>query len=193
MDLDARWAYVLDFEGDELTEAWSAKSESSRRGVPLHPLLADTLRRIEPVTRPDGTLSPWVFPVTDARRKVRLRDRRGRVHPVRGDRRSPQTTWLGLCLRQALAAAGIERRVTVHGLRRTFAVLLQDAGAPDSVIRQALGHAQQGVTEQHYLPRRDPVVQGWVDRIEIRQGGRPARLGPLPSGALLAPAPRLLQ
>jgi hypothetical protein len=40
----------------------------------LHPLLADTLRRIEPVTRPDGTRSPWVFPVTDARRKVRLVD-----------------------------------------------------------------------------------------------------------------------
>ena len=115
------------------------------------------------------------------------------MHPVRGDRRSPQTTWLGSCLRQALAAAGIERRVTVHGLRRTFAVLLQDAGAPDSVIRQALGHAQQGVTEQHYLPRRDPVVQGWVDRIELRQSGQPARLGPLPSRALLAPGPRLLQ
>jgi integrase len=46
------------------------------------------------------------------------------------------------CLRQALAAAGTERRVTVHGLRRTVVVLLQDAGAPDSVIRQALGHAQ---------------------------------------------------
>jgi integrase len=80
--------------------------------------------------------------------------------------------------------------VTVHGLRRTFAVLLQDAGAPDSVIRQALGHAQQGVTEQHYLPRRDPVVQGWVDRIELK---RAVEASPLPSGALLAPAPSLLQ
>jgi integrase len=114
------------------------------------------------------------------------------VHPVRGDRRSPQTTWLGSCLRQALAAAGIERRVTVHGLRRTFAVLLQDAGAPDSVIRQALGHAQQGVTEQHYLPRRDPVVQSWVDRIQIYRGSQPAELTSSSPSVILAAQPRLL-
>jgi hypothetical protein len=99
--LEARWAFVLDYEGDDLTEAWSPKTESSRRAVPLHPLLARTLAGLERVRGPDGTVSPWVFPVTDARRKERLVDRRGRVHPVRGDRRSADTTWFGRCLRLA--------------------------------------------------------------------------------------------
>jgi integrase len=165
--LDARWAFVLDYEGDDLTEAWSPKTESSRRAVPLHPLLARTLAGLERVRGPDGTLSPWVFPVTDARRKERLVDRRGRVHPVRGDRRSADTTWFGKCLRLALARARIKQRVTIHGLRRTFAVLLQDAGAPDSIIRQAMGHEPHGVTARHYLPRRDALVQRWVDRISV--------------------------
>ena len=57
-DLETRWAYVLDFEGDELTSAWSPKSESSARAVPLHPLVVRALRRVEPVARPDGEILP---------------------------------------------------------------------------------------------------------------------------------------
>jgi integrase len=123
---------------------------------------------VDPVTRPDGTVSPWVFPVRDARKRRRFRDALGRVQPVRGDRRSPGTGFFGAKLRQALTAAGIERRVTVHGLRRTFAVLLQESGAPDSVIRQALGHGERGVTELNYLPRRDDAIKRWVDAIGVR-------------------------
>ena len=167
MDLVNRWALVTDFEGDEQANAWSAKSESSRRAVPLHPALADMLRQVEPVTRPDGSASPWVFPIVDGRKRKRLYDGQGRPRPMLGDRRSPDTTYFGRCLRKALALAGIQRQVTVHGLRRTFAVLLQDAGAPDSIIRQAMGHAARGVTERHYLPRRDRMVQHWVDQIRI--------------------------
>jgi len=88
---------------------------------------------------------------------------------MRGDRRSPSTTYFGKCLRLALTKAGLDRRVTLHGLRRTFSVLLQDAGAPDSIIRQAMGHAERGVTESHYLPRRNELLQRWVDQIAIDQ------------------------
>lgn len=167
IDLTKRWAFVLDFEGDELTEAWTTKTDSSRRAVPLHPLLVNTLRRMPVVKMPDGKPSPWMFPVMDERKTERRKDRKGRAQPVLGDRRSPDTTYFGRCLREALTEVGISHRVTVHGLRRTFAVLLQDVGAPDSVIRQAMGHAQVGVTERHYLPRRDAVVQRWVDRIRV--------------------------
>jgi integrase len=66
-----------------------------------------------------------------------------------------------------LKTAKVDRAVTIHGLRRTFAVLLQEAGAPDSVIRQALGHGQRGVTELNYLPRRDATVKRWVEAISV--------------------------
>lgn len=193
VDLETRWAKVADFEGDDQAGAWSPKSESSHRPVPLHPVLAAAVEQIEPTMCPDGTPSPWVFPIIDPRKRKRLHDSDGRPSPVIGDRRSPDTTYFGRCLKQALALAGIQHRVTVHGLRRTFAVLLQDAGAPDSVIRQAMGHAPRGVTERHYLPRRDPVVQRWVDRIRIERCSdtegpetKPARICPVtPDDAIL--------
>ncbi|MEM9490328.1 MAG: tyrosine-type recombinase/integrase [Myxococcota bacterium] len=167
VDLDRGWAYVVEFEGDEFADAWSPKTESSARAVPLHPRVVAALRQVEPVVCPDGRVSPWMFPVTDSRKRERRRDRLGRLQPAYGDRRAPGTNFLGTKLRQALKAASIERKVTIHGLRRTFAVLLQDAGAPDSIILQALGHSQRGVTETNYLPRRDEVVKRWVDRINI--------------------------
>ena len=155
------------FEGDELTEEWSPKTESSRRAVPLHPLVVRALERVQPVQRPDGSVSPWVFPVTDRRKRRRTVDRHGRRQSVIGDRRSPTTSFIGIKLREALDKAGIKRRVCVHGLRRTFAVLLQETGAPDAVIRQALGHSARGVTETHYLPRRAETVRRWVDAIQV--------------------------
>lgn len=165
--IDDRWAYVLEFEGDEITSAWTPKTETSRRAVPLHRLVVKAFERVEPVARPDGSISPWMFPVSDARKRKRKRDRRGRWQPMVGDRRASDTTFLGTKVRGVLRAAGIPHRVTVHGLRRTFAVLLQEHGAPDSVISQALGHGARGVTDGHYLPRRDPLVKRWVDAIEV--------------------------
>lgn len=166
--LDEGWAYVLNFEGDARTEAWSPKTESSARAVPLHPLVAEALRRVEPVTRWDGQVSPWVFPVVDGRKRRRYTDNRGRLNRAVGDRRSPATSFFGKKLNEALRAAGVHRHVTIHGLRRTFAVLLQDVGAPDSVISEALGHAATGVTHAHYLPRRNELVKRWVEKIDVR-------------------------
>lgn len=167
MDLEMRWAYVLDFEGDEHSEAWKVKSESSRRAVPLHPLVVRAMTTVEPVVRPDGQMSRWVFPVLDPRKKKRMIDKLGRVHPAYGDRRSPSTTFFGRKLHQVLKIANIDRRLTIHGLRRTFAILLQEYGAPDAIIRQALGHCARGVTETHYLPRRRDNVRRWVDAIQL--------------------------
>ena len=183
VNLVERWTYVLDFEGDELTEAWSPKTESSVRAVPLHPLVVRALERTKLVIRPDGSQSPWMFPVIDPRKRKRLPERQGWRQPVCGDRRSSGTKFIGSKLRAAMQAAGIERSITLHGLRRTFAVLLQEAGAPDSVIRQALGHGERGVTEFNYLPRRDEMVMRWVDRIAVEI---PALEGsPTPSGELV--------
>lgn len=178
LDLERRWALVVEFAGDEATSAWSPKTEGSRRAIPLHPLLVEALAAVPPVELEDGSPSPWLFPVRDARKARRTTDRKGRRQPMRGDRRSPSTTYFGKCLRLALTEAGIDRRVTLHGLRRTFSVLLQDAGAPDSIIRQAMGHAERGVTESHYLPRRNELVQRWVDQIAIDQKPADPNAGP---------------
>lgn len=164
--LNEGWAYVLDFEGDELNAAWSPKTKSSRRAVPLHPVVRYALERVEPVTCPDGSVSPWMFPIMQ-KRKRRFHDKLGRLQRGYGDRRSPGTSSFADRLREVLAEVNIKRRVTIHGLRRTFAVLMQEAGAPDSVIRQALGHGSKGVTELHYLPRREKVVKQWVDAIAV--------------------------
>ncbi len=168
LKLRERWAYVLDFEGDELTDAWTAKTGSSLRAVPLHRLVVKALERIEVIERGDGKRSPWVFPVLDTRKKQRFRDAKGRLQLARGDRRSPGTTFFGKKLRAALREAGVTRNVTIHGLRRTFSVLLQEAGAPDSIIDEALGHGARTVLHRNYLPRRNPIVQKWVDRIVVR-------------------------
>jgi integrase len=132
-------------------------------------MLVEVLVQQRAVMLPEGVPSPWMFPVMDSRRKDRFTDRRGRLQPMAGDRRSPNTNFFGKCLKRALEEAKITRRVTVHGLRRTFAVLLQDVGAPDWVIAQAMGHAERGVTARHYLPRREEVLQEWVDKIDLDQ------------------------
>jgi len=46
-----------------------------------------------------------------------------------------------------LAAAGIERRLTVHSLRHTFAVRLQERTGDLRIVQAALGHRQLGTTE----------------------------------------------
>jgi integrase len=167
VDLESRWATITEFRGDENTTSWRPKTNSSYRKVPLHPIVVEALRRSPVVELADGKPSPWVFPVLDERKVERVVDARGRTQLARGDRRSPSTTFFGKKLRPVLRSSGIERDVNIHDLRRTFAVLLQETGAPDSIIRQALGHGGQGVTELHYLPRRDAEVQRWVDRIEF--------------------------
>ena len=167
VDLDQRWAYVLPFEGNDLADRWDPKTEASRRAVPLHPLVVEALQRTPKIRRLDGSLSPWVFPVADKRKRRRYADSKGRPQPILGDRRSPGTTFFGKKLQYVIEKTEIDRTITVHGMRRTFAVLLQEAGAPDSVIRAALGHSRRGVTEINYLPRRDPLVQRWVDSIRL--------------------------
>jgi integrase len=119
------------------------------------------------VLGPDEKPSPWLFPVTDDRKTERRVDRKGRRQSILGDRRSPDTTFFGKKLRAVLAEIGITRTLTIHGLRRTFAVLLQESGAPDSIIDELLGHGPRTLLKRNYLPRRNPLLQEWVNRIQV--------------------------
>jgi site-specific recombinase XerD len=47
------------------------------------------------------------------------------------------------------ARAGIDKRVHPHGLRHTFAVELENAGTPVTVISKLLGHSSTAVTSRY--------------------------------------------
>lgn len=52
-------------------------------------------------------------------------------------------------LRRLAAKAGIDKRVHPHGLRHTFAVELEAAGTPATVISKLLGHSSVAVTARY--------------------------------------------
>lgn len=102
-----------------------------RRKVAMTPVLADALRRhrrrlLE--EQAPGLDAGWVFPNTKG-----------------GLMRNSSPT---KALKAALAAAGVERRVTFHGLRRTFNNLARQA-ASGQVVRAITGHVTERMTE-HY-------------------------------------------
>ena len=65
---------------------------------------------------------------------------------------------------RALRDAGITG-LTLHGLRRSFALLGESAGAPDGAIRQVMGHSVAGVAEG-YRPRSVDALRPYLQRIE---------------------------
>lgn len=52
-------------------------------------------------------------------------------------------------LRRLAGKAGVEKRVHPHGLRHTFAVELEAAGTPVTVISKLLGHSSVAVTARY--------------------------------------------
>lgn len=51
--------------------------------------------------------------------------------------------------KDTLRAAGIERNVVLHGLRHTAVDLLYEAGVPESVIVEIIGHSSRSMTRQY--------------------------------------------
>lgn len=73
------------------------------------------------------------------------------VHRV--ERWTPlQARALQLALRRAANEAGIKGRVSPHVLRHTFATWLMEAGAPQRVIQDLLGHASISSTQIYTHP-----------------------------------------
>jgi integrase/recombinase XerD len=72
---------------------------------------------------------------------------------VRGGRLTRQSC--GRLLADAAAAAGIDRRVTLHDLRHSFATHLLDGGADVRVVQELLGHASVATTQIYTLVTRE--------------------------------------
>lgn len=65
---------------------------------------------------------------------------------------------------KALRAAGV-LALTIHGLRRSFALLGESAGAPAGAIAQIMGHAPSAVAEG-YRPRSVDALRPYLAIVE---------------------------
>lgn len=65
----------------------------------------------------------------------------------------------------ACDAAGLPR-VTLQGLRRSFATLSEWVETPAGIAAQIQGHAPQGIREQAYVRRPVDLLRKWHDKIE---------------------------
>ena len=64
----------------------------------------------------------------------------------------------------ALQSAGIET-LTIHGLRRSFSLLGEAAGAPAGAIAQVMGH-KPSATAEGYRPRSVDALRPYLEKIE---------------------------
>ena len=130
-----RWSDV-DMRWKKLTIA--DKVEQTRQ-IPLTPYLASLLAGLPRVKG-----NPYVF--------ASATSKSGRIEEPRG----PHGT--------VLADAGIGH-VSIHGLRRTFSLLGEAAGAPAGAIAQVMGHKPSAIAEG-YRPRSIDALRVFLDRIE---------------------------
>lgn len=66
---------------------------------------------------------------------------------------------------EAVAVASLPK-LTLHGLRRSFATLSEWVETPNGIAAQIQGHAPQGVREQNYIRRPLDLLRVWHMKIE---------------------------
>ncbi|MFN0158549.1 MAG: tyrosine-type recombinase/integrase [Bacteroidota bacterium] len=95
----------------------------------------------------------------------RTQERTGLVFPgKRGG--TAQTNHVSRRFRQAVRAAGMDRRLHFHSLRHTFASLLVQKGVSLYHVQKLLGHSSPRVTEI-YAHLQNPLLHSVVDIIQM--------------------------
>lgn len=159
-----KWADV-DFQWRKLTIA--DKVEATRT-IPLTPYLGQLLATLPRVNE-------WVFASTKAlsmtpqniKRRERDAAQAGRTAPAgnlstvgtSGRMADPRSQHA-----KALSSAGIDG-LTIHGLRRSFSLLGEAAGAPAGAIAQVMGH-KPSATAEGYRPRSVDALRPFMAQIE---------------------------
>jgi integrase len=135
-----KWADV-DFRWNRLT---IADKVEATRVIPLTPYVAQLLAGLPRARGADGKSNPYVFssPMSAS----------GRI----AEPRAPHS--------DVLADAGIPH-VSIHGLRRTFSLLGEAAGAPAGAIAQVMGHKPSAIAEG-YRPRSIDALRPYLAQIE---------------------------
>jgi integrase len=134
-----RWEDV-DFRWSRLT---LADKENVTRITPLSPYLAQMLVTLPRVTNKDGRANPFVFAAKSAS---------GHVEDPRSN------------LSKMNKHAGVVK-LTIHGLRRSFSLLGEAAGAPAGAIAQVMGHSPDSIAEG-YRPRSIDALRPYLAQIE---------------------------
>jgi len=159
-----KWADV-DFQWRKLTIA--DKVEATRT-IPLTPYMAQMLATLPRVNE-------WVFASTkvlsmapiNIKRRERDAAETGRTAPA-GEVSTVSTSGRMADPRsqhaKALLSAGIDG-LTIHGLRRSFSLLGEAAGAPAGAIAQVMGH-KPSATAEGYRPRSVDALRPFLALIE---------------------------
>ena len=113
-----------------------ADKVESTRTIPLSPYMAHMLATLPRV-------GPYVFASTG---------KAGRITDTRASHA------------KALQSAGIDS-LTIHGLRRSFSLLGEAAGAPAGAIAQVMGH-KPSATAEGYRPRSIDALRPFLEQIE---------------------------
>ena len=113
-----------------------ADKVESTRTIPLSPYMAQLLADLP-------RMGPYVFASTG---------KAGRITDTRNSHA------------KALESAAIEG-LTIHGLRRSFSLLGEAAGAPAGAIAQVMGH-KPSATAEGYRPRSIDALRPFLERIE---------------------------
>jgi len=165
--LRVRRQFGLKRGADDVATTSTPKSKSSKREVPLHPLLVAWLTW----WRDEGWAARFDRERTDA----------DAVFPtVTGDAGRPRDPNI---LRRDLTAAGQPEDFvtpegerlpyTFHAFRRTFASMLVETGASLEIIGMLAGHAGKTVTERHYMGRSLEAMADAVARLRVELPERP--------------------
>jgi integrase len=143
-----RWADV-DFQWNKLT---IADKVEATRVIPLTPYMAHLLSSLP-------RHNEWVFASVRRTKATKTAPAQwvnasasGRI----AEPRAPHT--------DVLADAGIPH-VSIHGLRRTFSLLGEAAGAPAGAIAQVMGHKPSAIAEG-YRPRSIDALRPYLAQIE---------------------------
>lgn len=159
-----KWADV-DFQWRKLTIA--DKVEDTRT-IPLTPYLAQLLATLPRV-------NDWVFASTKGLSMKPANIKRRELDATQAGRtvQTGEASTVGASGRitdprsqhaKALLTAGIQG-LTIHGLRRSFSLLGEAAGAPAGAIAQLMGH-KPSATAEGYRPRSIDALRPFHERIE---------------------------
>lgn len=137
---------ITDIDSERMTLRVEHGKGGKDRYVMLSPRLLEILRSYWRVARPRD----WLFPGRDASRPL---------NPVS----------LHRACRLAATAAGLDKQVTVHTLRHSFATHLLESGTNIRVIQLLLGHSNLSTTAR-YMQVATSTIHGTVSPLD--------RLGP---------------